>query len=89
MKKLLCQIGTTACMLAILMVAGALFEGTVHAAFALPALAVLAVAAWVLCQLPYVRIRWERAARPAVSAAKRPYAASAAVSRAARAGHAA
>lgn len=89
MKKLLCQIGTTVCMLGILMVAGAWFEGTVRAAFALPVLAVLAAAAWVLCQLPYVRIRWEHAARPAVSAQKRPYTASAAVSRAAHASHAA
>lgn len=88
MKKLLCQIGTTLSALGILMVMGALFEGTMRVSVAVPVLGLLCVVAWVLCQLPYVHIRWEGAVRPAAGAKKRTYAAQAS-SRAVHAGRAA
>lgn len=88
MKKLLCQVGTVFSALAMLMVMGALFEGTIRAMVAVPVLVLLCTVAWVLCQLPYVHIRWEPAGKRRSFASKQRYQQTG-VSRTIKAGHAA
>ena len=72
MKKLLCQVGTILCGLGMLMVAGGLFEGTLRFGLAVPVLTLLGAVAWLLCQIPYLRIRRVRPAARAVALAEPP-----------------